>query len=475
MLLLLAGLALHSPSIRVPTSRPAIRRAPPIGLSGMLTGAAARLAGYDVNNDGVLSPEELSAAYEDAANRVCATSVSTPIIRQFEDRPSWLWAQWRGTVFEAVWRFVLGMVTWACMCCAGIRWLEWHTGAKDWPLFSAPDGTHLVVQRLSSINVCWGFVMSLTTFIVTFFLGQTYSYWRNSFSLGRSIQGRLHDMNMMLAAHAKRDKNGEYTKASAAILESTQRNLRLLHAFFWMSNDDSLGLLHHPAALPRLVDRGLLTEAERKTLVEGGAPERQRHNVVLGWICARFAKAVDDGVLLGGAGFEQEFLAQACLLRAKMGTLPDERVDRMPLAYMHIVQVLVDMLCVLSPIALYPKVRALSHSPDHTRPKSSHARVAPSSVYAGGRALDLPLGDPRALLPRLPLALQVVPRPLRQLGLEGAEHQHRRLPRRVERGRAAVEPARRARAGVTREIGTYGLWGGCAGTHGHQRGREGVF
>ena len=41
MLLLLAGLALHSPSIRVPTSRPAIRRAPPIGLSGMLTGAAA--------------------------------------------------------------------------------------------------------------------------------------------------------------------------------------------------------------------------------------------------------------------------------------------------------------------------------------------------------------------------------------------------------------------------------------------------
>ena len=56
--------------------------------------------------------------------------------------------------------------------------------------------------------------------------------------------------------------------------------------------------------------------------------------------------------------WREEFLAQACLLRAKMGTLPDERVDRMPLAYMHIVQVLVDMLCVLSPIALYPKVRA---------------------------------------------------------------------------------------------------------------------
>ena len=99
-------------------------------------------------------------------------------------------------------------------------------------------------------------------FIVTFFLGQTYAYWRTSFSLGRSIQGRLHDMNMMLAAHARRDKRGAFTPESRDLLESTQRNLRLLHAFFWMSNDDSLRILHDPSALPRLVTKGLLTEDE---------------------------------------------------------------------------------------------------------------------------------------------------------------------------------------------------------------------
>ena len=218
-----------------------------------------------------------------------------------------------------------------------------------------------------------------------------------------------------------------------------------------MSNDDSLSLLHHPAALPRLVDRGLLTEAERKTLVEGGAPERQRHNVVLGWICARFAKAVDDGVLLGGAGFEQEFLAQACLRRAKMGTLPDERVDRMPLAYMHIVQVLVACLRALADRALPQGAIALLSDP--ATPELSHlSRVRELSIflwrlalfYRGFLSLSKSFLDP--------------------FGNSGSRRRTSTptssSPSRTRARRGG--PARRARAGVTREIGAYGLWGGCA-------------
>ena len=49
------------------------------------------------------------------------------------------------------------------------------------------------------------YVSTLTTFILTFFLGQTYAYWRTSFGLGRSIQGRLHDINIQLATHARRE------------------------------------------------------------------------------------------------------------------------------------------------------------------------------------------------------------------------------------------------------------------------------
>ena len=89
-LVFLSVTALHLPSSR---PRPALvaRASTPLALSGVITGAAARLAQYDKNKDGVLSPEELAGAYEDAANRVSATAASEPIIRQFEARATWLW------------------------------------------------------------------------------------------------------------------------------------------------------------------------------------------------------------------------------------------------------------------------------------------------------------------------------------------------------------------------------------------------
>jgi len=43
-------------------------------------------------------------------------------------------------------------------------------------------------------------------------------------------------------------------------------------------------------------------------------------------------------------------------MRGKMGTIADGPNDRMPLAYVHIVQVLVDFLLMLAPAALYPKM-----------------------------------------------------------------------------------------------------------------------
>ena len=47
-------------------------------------------------------------------------------------------------------------------------------------------------------------------------------------------------------------------------------------------------------------------------------------------------------------------------LRGKLGSVFDMLDARMPLAYMHIVHVLVDTLLYLAPVALYPKVGALA-------------------------------------------------------------------------------------------------------------------
>lgn len=78
--------------------------------------------------------------------------------------------------------------------------------------------------------------------------------------------------------------------------------------------------------------------------------------VVLEWICARFVQARQGALLQGGAGMETVFLDKALALRAVCASIGDDAAARMPLAYVHLVQILVDCLVALAPFALYAKV-----------------------------------------------------------------------------------------------------------------------
>lgn len=59
--------------------------------------------------------------------------------------------------------------------------------------------------------------------------------------------------------------------------------------------------------------------------------------------------------MVGGDAFHLFFLKSVSSLRGSMGSMADETTDRMPIAYIHLVEVLVDLLLVLSPLALYPE------------------------------------------------------------------------------------------------------------------------
>ena len=95
-------------------------------------------------------------------------------------------------------------------------------------------------------------------------------------------------------------------------------------------------------------------------LASSGVPPTARHNVVIGWILARTVDARAREALEFGAGTESVFVNNILLLRAKCNSVPDEAVARMPLAYVHLVQLLVDSLLFVSPLALYPEVGLLS-------------------------------------------------------------------------------------------------------------------
>jgi len=99
----------------------------------------------------------------------------------------------------------------------------------------------------------------------------------------------------------------------------------------------------------RLVERGILTAKEREILSDAEVPATQRHNAVLIWLIRLFLEGRQSGIFEGGTGFEQQFMEKCHVIRAQYGAIGDELQGRMPLAYAHIVQVLLDVVLWMYP------------------------------------------------------------------------------------------------------------------------------
>ena len=71
-------------------------------------------------------------------------------------------------------------------------------------------------------------------------------------------------------------------------------------------------------------------------------------------------EGVDHAALRDSPGFEERLLRELTQIRAEMFSIGDFQAGRMPLAYVQLVQVLVDSLVIIAPVALYAKLGALS-------------------------------------------------------------------------------------------------------------------
>ena len=221
----------------------------------------------------------LSVAEEpllDAAQRLAVAELSErPIIKQYSTSGTWLWRQWSGTVLETSWfPTVMNMVSGA-MVTFFIR----ATTPSPWPLFTVPDAAHPVVSRLNTLNVMWQYQASLTTFILTFFLAQAFAHWKACMLLGRRIQGRIHDVNLMLVTHSARDKDGRYTPAARRLIETVGRHARLFHTLYWArpkfeAPTGSFSSVNTEEGLERLQTLGVLTEDEKRVLLDTGGVGR---------------------------------------------------------------------------------------------------------------------------------------------------------------------------------------------------------
>jgi len=265
------------------------------------------------------------------------TSSREPVMLQFNPKRGWIWRQWRGTVFSETWKSgLLNM----CLAISVVFLYRMYPGMKD---------------LLEGFSILWGQLLSVTTFTLTFFLNQSYGLWRKCYDYSRRLQGRLNDLGMTLAAHATRmtssspDVPSTYTPQSRQALELVSRYVRVFNLLTYASFTRSHRPILTPRGMRRLVERGILTPKEREILTNAEVPATQRHNAVLVWLIRLFLEGRQTGVFEGGTGFEQQFMEKCHVIRAQYGAIGDELQGRMPLAYAHIVQVLVDVVLWMYP------------------------------------------------------------------------------------------------------------------------------
>lgn len=285
------------------------------------------------------------------------------IIQPYEPSAAWLWKRWRGTVLVKTFKPVVATIVIGLTLALGIHLAthgklhvsgEWGSA---WRAFTEPDSSHPLISRLLLLAGVWDKQLTLATFVITFFVGQALDFWRQCYSHALSVASSASDLNLILAAHAKRDATGAYTPTARALLTATERRSRLLILLFWADTVRRYRSVNSNAGLRILMRRGVLTQEEFALLQ--GFPRCERLHAVMAWIVAA-GQPSSAQVMVGGEETLVELdLAQwmdkCCELRIAYGRIKKTLVARMPLQYMHLVQILVDTLAIETPFAMFAR------------------------------------------------------------------------------------------------------------------------
>jgi predicted membrane chloride channel (bestrophin family) len=128
---------------------------------------------------------------------------------------------------------------------------------------------------------------------------------------------------------------------------------RLFHALMWAGVTKRFAVLRTPRGLERMASRGLITCRQLEVLQSLDVPDNALHTAPLEWMMIRANGAMQDGTLAGDTATKVQVLKQITELRATYTAINDKLAGRMPLAYAHFVQILVDTFVLIAPFALY--------------------------------------------------------------------------------------------------------------------------
>lgn len=156
---------------------------------------------------------------------------------------------------------------------------------------------------------------------------------------------------MLILATSTQRKDGTFTPATEALLDDVAASVRLFHAFFWASHARRFRCLATPIGFERMAQRGIMTPKQAEVLHNIETAETKKFHACMTWMMIRAWQGVDEGVIRPKVS--RDLVDMICRLRAHAANIGDVSKSRMPLAYTHFVQLLVDTFLVMSPFALY--------------------------------------------------------------------------------------------------------------------------
>ena len=146
------------------------------------------------------------------------------IITRFHPQPTWLWRQWAGTVLTYTWAPAVSMMVIGALLVGCIE----LSGTRTWAYLEQPDPKSSVIRQLKGLSESWTYLLTMATFVNSFFLSQSYGFWLATKGNIRKVQGRLSDLSCLLATHAARSpETGRYTEEARGLLDDIARYVRL--------------------------------------------------------------------------------------------------------------------------------------------------------------------------------------------------------------------------------------------------------
>jgi hypothetical protein len=201
-------------------------------------------------------------------------SGTQPVIKQYSFHRADMYFRFTGTILQRTWKECAMAMLGAFAVIVAFR-----QGRPERSMFLWRSGHREAIQtakwfsQLAALDKLWHYQMTLTTFVLTFFLNKAFDLWRRMYRIGRRIQGRLNDLGLILATHAERDGGprgsgggGKVTPRAASAMAEVARLLRAFQILMYGGCLRQYGALVTDRGIAELARVGLLRDEEVLTL-----------------------------------------------------------------------------------------------------------------------------------------------------------------------------------------------------------------